>query len=85
MWLPGSSATAEDLPEASFAGQQESLLNIVGKDALLDACQAPSAHPEFAEFLVEAGIDSISVNPDSVLEVIEHVAEAESRNQKGEK
>ncbi|MFP4622643.1 MAG: phosphoenolpyruvate synthase [Gemmatimonadota bacterium] len=39
--------------------------------------QAPSDHPEFAEFLVEAGIDSISVNPDSVLDVIEHVAKAE--------
>jgi pyruvate,water dikinase len=34
-----SSATAEDLPEASFAGQQESFLNISGEDALLDACR----------------------------------------------
>ncbi|PYI00874.1 phosphoenolpyruvate synthase [Aspergillus sclerotiicarbonarius CBS 121057] len=34
-----SSATAEDLPDASFAGQQESYLNIVGEDALLDACR----------------------------------------------
>ncbi|MCF8467306.1 MAG: phosphoenolpyruvate synthase [Sneathiella sp.] len=34
-----SSATAEDLPDASFAGQQESFLNIRGKDALLDACR----------------------------------------------
>ncbi len=33
-----SSATAEDLPEASFAGQQESFLNISGETALLDAC-----------------------------------------------
>ena len=33
-----SSATAEDLPEASFAGQQESYLNIKGETALLDAC-----------------------------------------------
>ena len=33
-----SSATAEDLPEASFAGQQESYLNIIGDDDLLDAC-----------------------------------------------
>ena len=32
--------------------------------------QAPSDHPDFAEFLVEAGIDSISLNPDSVMEVI---------------
>ncbi len=32
-----SSATAEDLPGASFAGQQESYLNITGQHALLDA------------------------------------------------
>lgn len=32
-----SSATAEDLPTASFAGQQETYLNIVGESALLDA------------------------------------------------
>ncbi|MFU8899791.1 MAG: PEP/pyruvate-binding domain-containing protein, partial [Roseinatronobacter sp.] len=34
-----SSATAEDLPDASFAGQQETFLNIRGVDALLDACR----------------------------------------------
>jgi len=34
-----SSATAEDLPDASFAGQQESYLNVKGKTALLDACK----------------------------------------------
>jgi len=34
-----SSATAEDLPEASFAGQQESFLNIRGEEALYKACQ----------------------------------------------
>ena len=32
-----SSATAEDLPDASFAGQQDTYLNIIGEDALLDA------------------------------------------------
>lgn len=32
-----SSATAEDLPDASFAGQQETFLNVVGEKALLDA------------------------------------------------
>jgi pyruvate, water dikinase len=41
--------------------------------------QAPSDHPEFAEFLVECGIDSISVVPDSFISVKNHVAEAESR------
>jgi len=34
-----SSATAEDLPEASFAGQQETFLNITGEQPLLDACK----------------------------------------------
>ncbi len=34
-----SSATAEDLPDASFAGQQESFLNIRGQSALLDAAR----------------------------------------------
>jgi pyruvate,water dikinase len=34
-----SSATAEDLPDASFAGQQESFLNISGRRALLHACR----------------------------------------------
>lgn len=33
-----SSATAEDLPDASFAGQQESFLNVRGELALLEAC-----------------------------------------------
>jgi len=41
--------------------------------------QAPSDYPEFTEFLVEAGIDSISVTPDSVLRTLEHVARAEAR------
>ncbi|ABA89674.1 phosphoenolpyruvate synthase [Syntrophotalea carbinolica DSM 2380] len=34
-----SSATAEDLPDASFAGQQETYLNICGAEELLDACR----------------------------------------------
>jgi pyruvate,water dikinase len=41
--------------------------------------QGPSDHPDFAEFLVEHGIDSISLNPDSVVTVIERVAAAEAR------
>src|SRR5215207_8907280 len=32
-----SSATAEDLPEAAFAGQQDTFLNVIGEQALLDA------------------------------------------------
>jgi pyruvate,water dikinase len=39
--------------------------------------QAPSDHAGFAEFLVERGIDSISLNPDSVIAVTRRVAAAE--------
>jgi pyruvate,water dikinase len=41
--------------------------------------QAPSDHPEFAEFLVGCGIDSLSVTPDSFIAVKRHVATAEKR------
>ncbi|HHC29198.1 MAG TPA: phosphoenolpyruvate synthase, partial [Rhodobacterales bacterium] len=34
-----SSATAEDLPDASFAGQQETYLNVVGEEQLLETCR----------------------------------------------
>ena len=40
--------------------------------------QAPSDLPEFAEFLVKNGIDSISFNPDSILRGIENIRKAEN-------
>jgi pyruvate,water dikinase len=40
--------------------------------------QAPSDHPEFARFLVEAGIDTVSVIPDSFVQVKRHVHTAEA-------
>jgi pyruvate,water dikinase len=46
--------------------------------------QAPSDYPEFAAFLVEEGIDSISLNPDSVIKVKKQVAETETGGQKSE-
>ncbi len=47
--------------------------------------QAPSDYPEFAAFLVELGIDSISLNPDSVITVMRRVAQAEEERGKGTK
>lgn len=41
--------------------------------------QAPSDYPEFSEFLVECGIDSISLNPDSILQASHHVYAAEKK------
>ena len=60
--------------------------NVIGKahksGAKIGLCgQAPSDHPEFAEFLVECGIDSISVSPDSFLAVKRRVATVEARTE----
>jgi pyruvate,water dikinase len=41
--------------------------------------QAPSVYPEFAKFLVESGIDSISVNPDVIVHTRRMVAQVEQR------
>lgn len=41
--------------------------------------QAPSDYPEFAQFLVSCGIDSISFNPDALLRGIENIMAAEKR------
>jgi pyruvate,water dikinase len=39
--------------------------------------QGPSDYPDFAEFLVRENIDSLSLNPDSVMNVIKHISEVE--------
>ena len=41
--------------------------------------QAPSDYPEMAEYLVEIGIDSMSLNPDTLLATTRHVLEVEKR------
>ena len=44
--------------------------------------QAPSNYPEFTEFLVKHGIDSISVNPDTIGKTKRIVAEAEKKRRR---
>ena len=39
--------------------------------------QAPSDYPEFARFLVEKGIDSISFNADAIIKGIDNIKKAE--------
>ncbi len=43
--------------------------------------QAPSDYPEFTDFLVDAGIDSISLLPDSVVRTTVRILEAEAKSQ----
>jgi pyruvate,water dikinase len=60
-----SSATAEDLPEASFAGQQESFLNVRGDRALLNACRRCFASlftDRAISYRAERGIDHMRVS-----------------------
>ncbi len=59
-----SSATAEDLPWASFAGQQDTFLNIVGPDAVLDAvrrCWASLWTDRAVSYRTTNGIDHATV------------------------
>lgn len=60
-----SSATAEDLPDASFAGQQETFLNILGEVDLLDAvqrCWASLYGARAIYYRAKQGFDDRSVN-----------------------
>jgi pyruvate, water dikinase len=60
-----SSATAEDLPEASFAGQQETYLNIRGEGMLLDAvrrCFASLFTDRAIVYRTERGFDHLQVS-----------------------
>ena len=45
--------------------------------------QAPSDYPEFADFLVEKGINSISLNPDTVIQTTQHILETEKSLKSG--
>jgi len=59
-----SSATAEDLPDASFAGQQETFLNVVGAQAVLDAvrrCWASLWTDRAVSYRAHQGIDPLAV------------------------
>jgi pyruvate,water dikinase len=59
-----SSATAEDLPDASFAGQQETYLNVQGHAALLDACKRCFASlftDRAISYRSDKGFDHISI------------------------
>ena len=52
-----SSATAEDLPDASFAGQQETYLNVYGVNEVVDAC-----HRCFASLFTDRAISYRTIN-----------------------
>lgn len=72
-----SSATAEDLPEASFAGQQETYLNVVGKEPLVIAikkCFASLYSARAVTYRKQANFDAVKV---SLAVVIQKMVESE--------
>lgn len=76
------SAIISDLFDERNAAAKWMIATVIRKarqaGAKIGLCgQAPSDYPAFAQFLVEAGIDSISFNPDALLKGIENIKAAE--------
>ncbi|MEV4897158.1 PEP/pyruvate-binding domain-containing protein [Nonomuraea sp. NPDC055795] len=73
-----SSATAEDLPGAAFAGQQDTFLNVIGEDPLLDAvrrCWASLFTERAVAYRARLGIPDADVR---IAVVVQSMVEAES-------
>lgn len=81
--LDRDSAIISDLFDESNSAVKTMIANVIhdahAAGSKIGLCgQAPSDSPEFAKFLVEHGIDSISYNPDALLKGIENMLKAEA-------
>jgi len=68
-----SSATAEDLPEASFAGQQRTFLNVKGSEKVLEAvqgCWASLFEPRAIFYRADKGFDHLKVGLAAVVQLM---------------
>lgn len=68
-----SSATAEDLPDASFAGQQETYLNVVGEDEVVKKilqCYASLFTDRAIYYRIQKGFDHLSVALSAVVQLM---------------
>src|SRR2546427_1257389 len=73
-----SSATAEDLPDASFAGQQDTILGVSGEEALLDAvrkCWASLWNERAVAYRETHGVDQSTV---PLAAVVQRMVDAQS-------
>jgi pyruvate,water dikinase len=78
------SSLISDLFDENNPAVKKMLADVIGaakrKGVKIGLCgQAPSDYPDFAGFLVELGIDSISFNPDALIKGIENIAKAERK------
>jgi len=83
------SAALADLFDERNEAVKRAITDLIGrahaKGCKVGICgQAPSDHADFAEFLVEAGIDSMSLNPDSLVDVKRRIATLESQSTRKE-
>jgi pyruvate,water dikinase len=82
-----SAIVAEDFDERDAGVKEMIRLAVTGAHRNHRHCglcgQAPSDYPEMAEFLVEIGIDSMSLNPDTVLQTTQLVLDTEQRLGRG--
>ncbi len=75
-----SSATAEDLPGASFAGQQETILNVSGMEALLEAvrrCWASLWLERVVTYRHSLGLDYLLNHPTAMAVIVQRMVKAE--------
>ena len=82
-----SAIVADDFDERDPGVKEMIRLAVAGSKRNGKHCglcgQAPSDYPEMADFLVETGIDSMSLNPDTVLQTTQQVLETERRLGRG--
>lgn len=83
LWIDSDSAIISDLFNDQNEAGKEMIASMISKakdgGVNIGLCgQGPSDFPEFAKFLVEQGIDSISFNPDALLKRMENISQAES-------
>lgn len=74
-------AIADERNEAVKSLLRQVIKTVHTKKKKIGICgQAPSDYPEFAQFLIEQKIDSISLTPDTVLKTLVHLARSEKRS-----
>src|SRR3989337_1467033 len=75
--FPSAPTTSPSFPSGGTGGRPRWAPDSADRDHSGICGQAPSDYPDFAAFLVREGIDSISLNPDSVLKITVRVLEME--------
>ena len=91
LWVDRDSELVSDIYDENNEAIKKMIKKVIevatAKGKYIGICgQAPSDYPEFAKFLVECGIESMSLNPDTMIKTRLAVAEIEKKlKKKGKK